>query len=54
MLNPTPPEAIWSRMVSSDKPGVAISANEAARERGQADCRCEDLRKVSYLAARFG
>ena len=47
-------EAIWSRMVSSEEPGVAIPANEAARERGQADCRCEDLRKVSYLAARFG
>src|SRR6185437_4338620 len=29
-------EAIWSQMVSSDKPGVAISANEAAREPGQA------------------
>ena len=27
MLNPTPPEAIWSRMMSSDTPGVAISAD---------------------------
>ena len=49
-------EAIWSRMVSSEEPGVAISANEAlsaSRARRQPYCRCEDLRKVSYLAARL-
>ena len=43
-------EAIWSRMVSSEEPGVAISANEAVREPGPGGnrtCRCEDLRNVS-------